>query len=73
MPPLRALLTKGTELMTSLYRTPVARARARGVQQYGLDRALPQAGRPEVMFVGAADRPRGARVPVSTGSLRRRN
>jgi carbon-monoxide dehydrogenase large subunit len=45
-------LTKGTELMTSIYRTPVARARARAVYS-NMPSTAPyrSAGRPEVMFV----------------------
>ena len=45
-------LTKGTELMTSLYRTPAARARARAVFSNTPSTApYRSAGRPEVMFV----------------------
>jgi len=45
-------LTKGTELSTSLYRTPVARARARAVLSNTVSTApYRSAGRPEVMFV----------------------
>jgi carbon-monoxide dehydrogenase large subunit len=45
-------LTKGTELMTSIYRTPVARARARAVFSNTVSTApYRSAGRPEVMFV----------------------
>ncbi len=45
-------LTKGTELMTSLYRTPAARARARAVFSNTVSTApYRSAGRPEVMFV----------------------
>jgi carbon-monoxide dehydrogenase large subunit len=45
-------LTKGTELMTSLYRTPAAHARARAVFSNTISTApYRSAGRPEVMFV----------------------
>ena len=45
-------LTKGTELSTSLYRTPIARARARAVFSNTVSTApYRSAGRPEVMFV----------------------
>jgi carbon-monoxide dehydrogenase large subunit len=45
-------LTKGTELMSSLYRIPVAAARARGVLSNTVSTApLRSAGRPEVMYV----------------------
>ncbi|HEU0215872.1 MAG TPA: xanthine dehydrogenase family protein molybdopterin-binding subunit [Stellaceae bacterium] len=45
-------LTKGTELSTSLYRTPVAHARARAVFSNTVSTApYRSAGRPEVMFV----------------------
>jgi len=45
-------LTKGTELMTSLYRIPAARARARAVlSNTSPTTAYRSAGRPEVMFV----------------------
>jgi carbon-monoxide dehydrogenase large subunit len=45
-------LTKGTELSTSLYRTPAARARARAVFSNTVSTApYRSAGRPEVMFV----------------------
>jgi carbon-monoxide dehydrogenase large subunit len=45
-------LTKGTELSTSLYRIPAARARARAVFSNTISTApYRSAGRPEVMFV----------------------
>jgi aerobic carbon-monoxide dehydrogenase large subunit len=45
-------LTKGTELSTSLYRTPVAHARARAAFSNTISTApYRSAGRPEVMFV----------------------
>jgi len=45
-------LTKGTELSTSIYRTPVAAARARAVFTNTISTApYRSAGRPEVMFV----------------------
>jgi carbon-monoxide dehydrogenase large subunit len=45
-------LTKGTELMTSLYRTPAARVRAQAVFSNTISTApYRSAGRPEVMFV----------------------
>jgi carbon-monoxide dehydrogenase large subunit len=45
-------LTKGTELMSSLYRIPTARARARAVfSNTSPTTAYRSAGRPEVMFV----------------------
>jgi carbon-monoxide dehydrogenase large subunit len=45
-------LTKGTELMSSLYRIPVAHARARAVySNTSPTTAYRSAGRPEVMFV----------------------
>jgi aerobic carbon-monoxide dehydrogenase large subunit len=45
-------LTKGTELMTSIYRTPAARARARAVFSNTPSTApYRSAGRPEVMYV----------------------
>src|SRR6202044_1432620 len=45
-------LTKGTELMSSLYRIPAARARARAVLSNTPSTApYRSAGRPEVMFV----------------------
>ena len=45
-------LTKGTELMSSLYRIPVANARARAVfSNTAPTTAYRSAGRPEVMFV----------------------
>ena len=45
-------LTKGTELSTSLYRTPVAHARARAAFSNTVSTApYRSAGRPEVMFV----------------------
>jgi aerobic carbon-monoxide dehydrogenase large subunit len=45
-------LTKGTELMTSIYRIPTAAARARGVLSNTPSTApFRSAGRPEVMFV----------------------
>jgi carbon-monoxide dehydrogenase large subunit len=45
-------LTKGTELMSSLYHIPVAHARARGVYTNSSPTApYRSAGRPEVMFV----------------------
>jgi aerobic carbon-monoxide dehydrogenase large subunit len=45
-------LTKGTELSTSIYRTPVARAQARATLSNTMSTApYRSAGRPEVMFV----------------------
>ena len=45
-------LTKGTELMSSLYRIPAAAVRARGVLSNTVSTApLRSAGRPEVMYV----------------------
>jgi carbon-monoxide dehydrogenase large subunit len=66
-------LTKGTELMTSLYRTPVARARA--VFSNTISTApYRSAGRPEVMFVMERLIDRAAReFGFDRISLRRRN
>ena len=68
-------LTKGTELMTSLYRTPVARARARAVFSNTVSTApYRSAGRPEVMFVMERLIDRAAReFGFDRIALRRRN
>ena len=68
-------LTKGTELMTSLYRTPVARARARAVFSNTVSTApYRSAGRPEVMFVMERLIDRAAReFGFDRVALRRRN
>jgi carbon-monoxide dehydrogenase large subunit len=68
-------LTKGTELMTSLYRTPVARVRARAVFSNTVSTApYRSAGRPEVMFVMERLIDRAAReFGFDRVALRRRN
>jgi carbon-monoxide dehydrogenase large subunit len=68
-------LTKGTELMTSLYRTPAARARARAVFTHTPPTApYRSAGRPEVMFVMERLIDRAAReFGFDRVALRRRN
>ncbi|HZK91245.1 MAG TPA: xanthine dehydrogenase family protein molybdopterin-binding subunit [Stellaceae bacterium] len=68
-------LTKGTELMTSLYRTPVAQARARAVFSNTVSTApYRSAGRPEVMFVMERLIDRAARqFGFDRVALRRRN
>jgi carbon-monoxide dehydrogenase large subunit len=68
-------LTKGTELSTSLYRTPVAQARARAVFSNTISTApYRSAGRPEVMFVMERLIDRAAReFGFDRIALRRRN
>ncbi|HYM72354.1 MAG TPA: molybdopterin cofactor-binding domain-containing protein, partial [Stellaceae bacterium] len=68
-------LTKGTELMSSLYRTPAARARARAVFSNTPPTApYRSAGRPEVMFVMERLIDRAAReFGFDRVALRRRN
>jgi aerobic carbon-monoxide dehydrogenase large subunit len=68
-------LTKGTELSTSIYRTPVARARARAVFSNTVSTApYRSAGRPEVMFVMERLIDRAARqFGFDRVALRRRN
>jgi carbon-monoxide dehydrogenase large subunit len=68
-------LTKGTELMTSLYRTPAARARARAVFSNTPSTApYRSAGRPEVMFVMERLVDLAARrLGIDRVALRRRN
>jgi carbon-monoxide dehydrogenase large subunit len=68
-------LTKGTELMTSLYCTPVARVRARAVFSNTVSTApYRSAGRPEVMFVMERLIDRAAReFGFDRIGLRRRN
>ena len=68
-------LTKGTELSTSLYRTPVAHARARAVFSNTISTApYRSAGRPEVMFVMERLIDRAAReFGFDRVALRRRN
>ncbi len=68
-------LTKGTELMTSLYRTPTAQARARAVLSNTISTApYRSAGRPEVMFVMERLIDRAAReFGFDRVALRRRN
>jgi len=68
-------LTKGTELMTSLYRIPVARVRARAVFSNTISTApYRSAGRPEVMFVMERLIDRAAReFGFDRVELRRRN
>ncbi|HML10336.1 MAG TPA: xanthine dehydrogenase family protein molybdopterin-binding subunit [Stellaceae bacterium] len=68
-------LTKGTELSTSLYRTPVAHARARAVFSNTVSTApYRSAGRPEVMFVMERLIDRAAReFSFDRVELRRRN
>jgi carbon-monoxide dehydrogenase large subunit len=68
-------LTKGTELSTSIYRTPVARARARAVFSNTISTApYRSAGRPEVMFVMERLIDRAAReFGFDRVALRRRN
>ena len=68
-------LTKGTELMTSLYRTPVALVRARAVFSNTVSTApYRSAGRPEVMFVMERLIDRAAReFGFDRVALRRRN
>ncbi len=68
-------LTKGTELSTSLYRTPVAHARARAVFSNTVSTApYRSAGRPEVMFVMERLVDRAAReFGFDRVELRRRN
>jgi aerobic carbon-monoxide dehydrogenase large subunit len=68
-------LTKGTELSTSLYRTPVAHARARAVFSNTVSTApYRSAGRPEVMFVMERLVDRAAReFGFDRVALRRRN
>jgi Molybdopterin-binding domain of aldehyde dehydrogenase len=64
-------LTKGTELMTSLYRTPVAPARARAVFSNTVSTApYRSAGRPEVMFVIALGAPDTAAARVKSVAVR---
>ena len=68
-------LTKGTELSTSIYRTPVAHARARAVFSNTISTApYRSAGRPEVMFVMERLIDRAARqFGFDRVALRRRN
>ncbi|HEV2186705.1 MAG TPA: xanthine dehydrogenase family protein molybdopterin-binding subunit, partial [Stellaceae bacterium] len=68
-------LTKGTELSTSLYRIPTARARARAVFSNTVSTApYRSAGRPEVMFVMERLIDRAAReFGFDRVALRRRN
>ncbi|MBV9555018.1 MAG: molybdopterin-dependent oxidoreductase, partial [Alphaproteobacteria bacterium] len=68
-------LTKGAELSTSLYRTPVAQARARAVFSNTISTApYRSAGRPEVMFVMERLIDRAARaLGFDRVALRRRN
>jgi carbon-monoxide dehydrogenase large subunit len=68
-------LTKGTELMSSLYRTPAARVRARAVFSNTISTApYRSAGRPEVMFVMERLIDRAAReFGFDRVALRRRN
>jgi carbon-monoxide dehydrogenase large subunit len=68
-------LTKGTELSTSLYRIPAARARARAVFSNTVSTApYRSAGRPEVMFVIERLIDRAARqFGFDRVALRRRN
>ncbi len=68
-------LTKGTELMTSIYRTPAARARARAVFSHTPSTApYRSAGRPEVMYVMERLIDRAAReFGFDRVALRRRN
>jgi aerobic carbon-monoxide dehydrogenase large subunit len=68
-------LTKGTELSTSLYRIPAARARARAVFSNTISTApYRSAGRPEVMFVMERLIDRAARAfGFDRVALRRRN
>jgi aerobic carbon-monoxide dehydrogenase large subunit len=68
-------LTKGTELSTSLYRIPVAHARARAVFSNTIPTApYRSAGRPEVMFVMERLIDRAARqFGFDRVALRRRN
>jgi aerobic carbon-monoxide dehydrogenase large subunit len=68
-------LTKGTELSTSIYRTPVARAQARAVLSNTMSTApYRSAGRPEVMFVMERLIDRAAReFGFDRVALRRRN
>jgi carbon-monoxide dehydrogenase large subunit len=68
-------LTKGTELMSSLYRIPAARARARAVFSNTISTApYRSAGRPEVMFVMERLIDRAARAfGFDRVALRRRN
>jgi carbon-monoxide dehydrogenase large subunit len=68
-------LTKGTELMTSIYRTPAARARARAVFSNTPSTApYRSAGRPEVMYVMERLIDRAAReFGFDRVALRRRN
>ena len=68
-------LTKGTELSTSLYRIPAARARARAVFSNTISTApYRSAGRPEVMFVMERLIDRAAReFGFDRVALRRRN
>ena len=68
-------LTKGTELSTSLYRVPAARARARAVFSNTISTApYRSAGRPEVMFVMERLIDRAARAfGFDRVALRRRN
>ena len=68
-------LTKGTELSTSLYRIPTARARARAVFSNTVSTApYRSAGRPEVMFVMERLIDRAARdFGFDRIALRRRN
>jgi carbon-monoxide dehydrogenase large subunit len=68
-------LTKGTQLSTSIYRTPVAQARARAVFSNTISTApYRSAGRPEVMFVMERLIDRAAReFGFDRVALRRRN
>ncbi len=68
-------LTKGTELSTSIYRIPAARARARAVFSHTVSTApYRSAGRPEVMFVMERLIDRAAReFGFDRVALRRRN
>ncbi len=68
-------LTKGTELMTSLYLTPAAHVRARAVFSNTISTApYRSAGRPEVMFVMERLIDRAAReLDLDRVALRRRN
>jgi carbon-monoxide dehydrogenase large subunit len=68
-------LTKGTELSTSIYRIPAARARARAVFSNTVSTApYRSAGRPEVMFVMERLIDRAAReFGFDRVALRRRN
>ena len=59
-----AMVQKGVQMMSSIYRVPAAHFRARAtLSNTSPTRPYRSAGRPEVIFVdGAADRSRGARM-----------